>query len=508
MASAHCVWRLAATFLLLGVHVALAQSASVLRDVRFWSSRGVTRVAMETSGAARFEHKQIQGPPRVYVDLYDVMPNTEFRGLAYTIPVDDGVVKQIRVAANRAGVTRVVLDLADEVEVRVNQLTNPDRVILDVRLAKSEEPEPDETSAPQAKRLAPAAPAPRAYQPPRIPPPSPVSLFARNGPFPPVKPPSDFPVPLPSYFGARLRVTRPSETPRVPPAVETPRLPPSSETRVASAVPVVPPAASTTVAPPEAGSEAIAAQRTRRGSQSLTRALGLKLNRVMLDPGHGGYDHGTSVRGLVEKHIALDVAKRLGKLLEENMGTEVIYTRTDDRYVALEKRPQLANEVKADLFLSIHVNSSSLRGVGGAETFYLDFTSSRTDMEVAARENATSEKSIHELQDLVRQIASQDKAEESREFASRIQRASHALARKATGNARNRGVKRAPFVVLIGAAMPSVLAEIGFITNPNDEARLRKPEQRQKIAEALFEGIKEYAKTLSHFSVAQRTGSE
>jgi N-acetylmuramoyl-L-alanine amidase len=256
------------------------------------------------------------------------------------------------------------------------------------------------------------------------------------------------------------------------------------------------------------GPEATPAQRTRRGSQSLTRALGLKLNRVMLDPGHGGNDHGTSVRGLIEKHIALDVAKRLGKLLEENLGTEVIYTRTDDRYIALEKRPQMANEVKADLFLSIHVNSSPLRGVGGAETFYLDFTSSQTDMQVAARENASSEKSIHELQDLVRQIASQDKAEESREFAARIQRASHALVRTGNRSARNRGVKRAPFVVLIGASMPSVLAEIGFITNPGDEARLRKPEHRQKIAEALYQGIEEYANTLSHFSVAQRSGSE
>jgi N-acetylmuramoyl-L-alanine amidase len=125
-------------------------------------------------------------------------------------------------------------------------------------------------------------------------------------------------------------------------------------------------------------------------------------------------------------------------------------------------------------------------------------------MEVAARENAGSERSIHELSDLLRQIALQDKAAESREFAAKVQATSHELAVQAQGKIRNRGVKKAPFVVLIGAQMPSILTEIGFVSNPREEALLQRPDHRQKIAEALYKGVHQYSQTLSHFRVASR----
>lgn len=251
---------------------------------------------------------------------------------------------------------------------------------------------------------------------------------------------------------------------------------------------------------PKPAAPALPARPTHAGSRSLVRALGLKFTRVVLDPGHGGHDTGTlGPTGLAEKDLVLDVARRLGALIEERLGAEVIYTRTDDTFVSLERRTQIANESKADLFLSIHANAGS-RTASGVETYFLSLTTSREALEVAARENATSEKSIHELEDLVRKITLQDKVEESREFAAAIQSALYTTLPGASG--RDRGVRKAPFLVLIGASMPSVLVEIGFLSNPREERLLKRPAQRQRIAEALFRGVSAYAATLSHFQAA------
>jgi len=238
----------------------------------------------------------------------------------------------------------------------------------------------------------------------------------------------------------------------------------------------------------------------------MIRVLGLKVGRVVLDPGHGGHDTGTiGPGGLREKDLVLDVSQRLGRLIEERMGSEVIYTRSDDTFIPLERRTDIANEAKADLFLSIHANSSPLRSAAGVETFYLNFTTSKSALDLAARENAGSQMSVYELQELLQKIALKDKVEESREFASRVQSALYTLsARTADSRSKDRGVKKAPFVVLIGASMPSVLAEIGFISNAHDESIMRREDYRQRTAEALYKGLSGYANSLSHFQVAQR----
>ena len=178
---------------------------------------------------------------------------------------------------------------------------------------------------------------------------------------------------------------------------------------------------------------------------------------------------------MLEKDLVLDVAQRLGALIEERLGAEVIYTRSDDTFIPLEGRTALANEKKADLFLSVHANSSPMPRVAGVETFYLNISGTKDAMDVAARENATSQKSIFELTDLIQKIARYDKAEESKEFAGRIQTALYAFSVRNIQGSKNRGVKSAPFVVLIGADMPSILAEIGFLSNPKEEALLKKP---------------------------------
>ncbi len=244
---------------------------------------------------------------------------------------------------------------------------------------------------------------------------------------------------------------------------------------------------------------------TANGDRSLIRALGLKIGKIVIDPGHGGHDTGTiGPNGLEEKDLVLDVGRRLGKLLQARMGADVVFTRKDDTFIPLETRTSIANQEQADLFVSIHANSSRDRDARGVETYYLNFTSSAEALDVAARENAASDKSIHELQDLVKKIALKEKIEESREFASNVQRALHTgLAAKSPG-IRDRGVKKAPFIVLIGANMPSILAEISFVSNPGDERRLQTSDYRQRIAESLYRGISKYVGGLSGVKVASK----
>lgn len=248
---------------------------------------------------------------------------------------------------------------------------------------------------------------------------------------------------------------------------------------------------------------------TSAGDRSLIRALGLKIGRIVIDAGHGGHDTGTiGPAGLMEKDLVLDVSLRLGRLLETRLGADVIFTRDDDTFVPLETRTAIANEKQADLFISVHANSSPDPDARGVETYYLNFTSSPDALEVAARENAVSEKSIHELQDLVKKITLKEKIDESRELASDVQTSLYQGLSNKNPSLHNRGVKKAPFVVLIGANMPSILAEISFVSNPTDEQRLETPEYRQKIAESLYRGIAKYVGGLSGVKVASKMGKE
>ena len=247
------------------------------------------------------------------------------------------------------------------------------------------------------------------------------------------------------------------------------------------------------------------ARPTASGDRSLTRALGLKIGKIVIDAGHGGHDTGTiGPNGLAEKDLVLDVAKRLGRLLESRLGAEVVYTRQDDTFVPLETRTAIANRERADLFISIHANSSRDADARGVETYYLNFTSSPEALEVAARENAVSEKSIHELQDLVKKIALKEKIDESREFAGDVQESLYGGLALEKAGIRDRGVKKAPFIVLIGANMPSILAEISFVSNPTDERKLETAEHRQRIAESLYRGVSKYVNGLSGVKVASK----
>ena len=563
--------------------VLMAQSdRSPLRNVtavRHWALPEVTRVAIEVSGDFKFKTDQLHEPERVYFDILNARPSFENRRL-YSESVSDKILQRIRVAETQPGVTRVVLDLSSSVDIATSQLTNPSRLMIEMRVAApitpptatlsprlpsppailsqpSTPPQPPaairaeaapsaaSTTAepskaqiqtpPQAALNSPASPKAPANAPsntaakPSVVPPVDTSRAVTASKTAPPKPSVKAPSPAgpgtsrAQSAGAKAAALNSAEAPAGPrtPAAETPveqlaSLPVSAsakpETATAEKIPL-PSAASESrndtlkaEAALSAASLGRAARHTSTGDTSLVRALGLKVGRVVIDPGHGGHDQGTEgTHGLLEKDLVLDVAKRVGKLIEDRMNAEVIYTRTDDTFIPLEGRTALANERKADLFLSIHANSSPIPRISGVETYYLNFNPSKEAMDVAARENATSQKSIFDLQDIVQKITLHDKAEESREFAARLQSALFAFSARNFPSEKNRGVKKAPFVVLIGATMPSVLAEIGFLSNPREEALLKKAEFRQKLAEALFRGISRYADTLSHFQMAKNT---
>jgi N-acetylmuramoyl-L-alanine amidase len=528
-----------AAALLLGAGVCRAQEPAPASDggtkvtaVRYWSLGDLTRVAIEVSGNFSFKFNRLSDPDRLFFDIAGARPAMVRRGI-HTIPVEDPFIRQIRVAENEPGVTRVVLDLSQAAVISQSQLNNPSRLIVELRsqdkaastsvpgtpdaartsIASLESKRMEEAEAAvlapvrattastvskEARRFVPPArrkniprletiAAPSIKLTPRT-----LVLAGVPGTFPKDLPPPQENAPVRAALSEPPAAVAPSALAKLAPAVSSPRREPNSAPVVSNN--------------PNPGKEALPAKRgTISGERSLTRALGLKLERVVLDPGHGGHDQGThGPSGYTEKELSLDVARRLGALIEARMGSEVIYTRTDDSYVALEERTRTANEHKADLFLSIHANSSPYRSAAGVETYVLNFTTSKTAMDLAARENASSQRSIYDLQELLQKIALRDKIGESLEFATRLQSSLSSLSTRVNDNAKNRGIKRAPFVVLIGANMPSVLAEIGFLTNPSDETLLKTPEHRQKIAEALYKGIASYADTLSRFQVARR----
>src|SRR5450759_2544085 len=489
--------------------------------IRNWSLAEVTRIAVEGSGDFHFRTDRLHNPERVYFDILGALPRIDDKRI-WSKAIGDKLVQRVRVAETNPGTTRIVVDLAGPAEVTTSQLSNPNRLIIEMRAAR-EPASPTEPMLPalkpppaiKAEVAKPVAPAVKLRQgeDPR--------LIVDRAEFPVLKTEAE---PLPNKLTTgpplRAKAPTPAKSESAPPAKSKPApapvpsesLPPepsaaSAEPHAAgplAALKAEPPVPAAPAPPaPLPGEFSRAARRTSTGGNSLTRVLGLKVGRIVIDAGHGGHDQGTQgPHGLVEKELVLDVAQRVGKLIEERLNAEVIYTRSDDTFVPLEGRTAIANQKKADLFLSIHANSSPIPRIGGMETFYLNFTDSKDALDVAARENASSQKSIFELQDIIQKITLHEKLDESREFASRIQAALFSFSSRNLPGLKNRGVKKAPFVVLIGASMPSVLAEIGFLSNSREETLLKKPDYRQKLAESLYRGISKYADSLSHFQMA------
>jgi N-acetylmuramoyl-L-alanine amidase len=445
-------------------------AVSLVQSVRFSSTNASTRVTIEMDQEAAFQKDRLSNPDRIYLDISNARLGDELK--SRTITVGDGILQQVRVSQNRLELVRIVLDCSDTVDYSVTELHDPYRIILD--LHQRSKP----SLQPKAKSNSSDAAAPSKVQPDRIPP---VTATAKK-PEPPTRE-ADKKSSLP------LSEIKPVEAPTAFPA----------DIDVVDKAVRPPPAVVPEIAPPKA------AMPTSRGDRTLTRMLGLKVGRIVIDPGHGGHDQGTiGPSGFAEKDLVLSIALNLQKMLQQKLGAEVVLTRKDDTFIPLEERTQIANQHRADLFISIHANSSNMRSISGVETYYLNFAKTDAEREIAARENATTLNYVGELEDLIKKIAQADKSVESKELASTIQKKLYMGARQLQPSTKDRGVRSAPFVVLIGANMPSVLAEVAFISNPKDEKALKKEANQECLVRALYSGIEAYIKTLGSEAILNR----
>lgn len=238
---------------------------------------------------------------------------------------------------------------------------------------------------------------------------------------------------------------------------------------------------------------------------AIVKQLALGVRRIIIDPGHGGKDYGApgAVKGVHEKHIVLQLGRKLADKIRSELGCEVIMTRDHDTYLSLEERTAIANTQYADLFISIHTNASPDRRANGLETFILNLATDDEAILVAARENATSTKNISDLDSILKDLMQNAKVSESTRLASYVQQRTLFQLRKKNHALRNKGVKKAPFYVLLGADMPSILIETGFISNRNECRRLMDPEYQDHICQGIVDGIKRYIQTINPMAVGR-----
>ncbi len=508
---------------------------ATVTGIRHWSTPSYTRVAIDLGDSVEYQAARVENPDRIFFDLHHAKLAQQLAGKSFAV-TDDGFLTRIRAAQFSGDVTRVVLDVHQVAEYSAFLLPNPYRLIIDIHgkqtPAKDQEVAQanggDATPAPETAKnnVAPSGGTEVSNLPPM-----PVTdgsagfgLPARGAPgnskqavaqprvIIPSKPTTSKPVP--NSVTSRIsdngvEVAAVSDQPGKIEATRRPTSQPIVERAAGVSAKSGPakgsrtkghatgePAASSRASSP--GTPAEPPPPTADGEATLMRALGLKIGRIVIDAGHGGHDSGTlGAGGIEEKDVVLDVALRLGKLLHDRLGAEIVYTRADDTFIPLETRTAIANKAQADLFISVHANSSEDASARGVEVYYLNFTSDPEAMRVASRENAVSTQSVHQLSDLVKKIALKDKIDESRELAEDVDDSLYGGLTKGNGGLKNRGVKKAPFVVLIGANMPSILAEISFVTNPTDAEELRRPEYRERVAESLYGGVARYAKAIN-----------
>jgi N-acetylmuramoyl-L-alanine amidase len=437
-----------------------------VRRVSTSASADFTRVTIDLENSVEYSSARIRNPDRIFFDLHAARLAPDVA--KSSVHVEGPLLTTVRLGQKQAGVVRVVLDVTRVKDYTSSLLSNPPELVIDLyadtpggRAAKAQH----ENDVPDPSRSADAG---REQMEP-----------ANSG-------------------GNKKDANFSSVVPgKANPASNSATAPSTATARGATGS--LSARSKSGKAKPDLIQPAPSAQPTREGQSTLTRALGLKIGRIVVDAGHGGHDTGTiGPTGLMEKDLCLDVALRLGKIIQQRLpGADVVYTRSDDTFIPLEERTHIANDVKADLFISIHANSSHDHEARGIETYYLNLKGSPDAMEVAARENATAQESVHDLEDLVKKIARSEKIDESREFASDIQESLAKRIQKSYKPVKDRGVRKAPFVVLIGADMPSILTEISFLSNPADEQLLKKPEHRQRLAEGLFQGVASYLESLN-----------
>jgi N-acetylmuramoyl-L-alanine amidase len=402
----------------------------------------VVRVTVELDREVPFYQERLEGPARLFFDLKGT--KTVASLVDATFRYESDIVRHIRLGRHPNSTTRVVLDLENVGRYSVFTLYNPYRIVID------------------AERSGPV----RA---------TPATASARH---------------VGDAETIGTHVTAPvAPTAHIATADKLVDKPPAPNAPIAHATPVI-------------GGKPLTPSANSSGKFSVARQLGLGVSRIVIDAGHGGHDPGASAFGISEAELVLDVTLRLEKLLQQQPGVDIVLTRRTNEYVSLDERTEIANRESADLFLSVHANASANGSARGVETYFLNFALNSQAEAVAARENAASGKTMSSLPGIIKAITLNSKLNESRDFAASIQRSLVRGMRSSNKTLKDLGVKQAPFMVLIGAAMPSVLAEISFVTNEQEARLLKTPAYRQTIAESLLAGILRYQQSLKKVQTA------
>jgi N-acetylmuramoyl-L-alanine amidase len=400
-----------------------AAKAGVVKSIRHWSEGAYTRIVIDQNRPVKFQAQELKNPDRLVFDLFNARVDSALN--KDPLPINDGILKQVRASQYAPDIVRVVLDLASIKSYAAFPLRDPDRLVIDVTGEGGVSSDAQLSSA---------------------------------------------------ETGTQVKTENSSE--------------PKLEQKKGIPQPVVP---SIPTAEPNNDGDRL----------TLSRQMGLKIKTIAIDAGHGGHDPGAIGKsGLKEKHITLDIAKRLAVLVKERLGCNVVMTRDRDVFIPLDKRPFIAKSHNADLFVSIHVNANRKRKTRGIETYVQGLKASdREAMATAARENAMSTRSLSELDSdvdkMLKDLKIDNKIEESIQLAGTVQASLVGTVKPLQNSVVNHGVKSAFFYVLMNTNIPSILAEVGFISNPEEEKLLKKDSYRQSIAEALYQGVKKYVEARS-----------
>lgn len=399
--------------------------------VKYWSSKNYTRVVIKASGPVTYREQLLEKvgkkPRRLYIDFKNSYIEPKYRA---PVPIEDGLLKQIRTGQYSPDTVRVVLDIESISDYKIFSLPDPFRVVIDV---KGQIAQPQKVITKQTVK--PSLPKPVLEKPVEE-----TVIVLRDN--------------KKRLKGKYLKKTQ-EKIAKIPQPVEV--------------------------------------ETVTETTFSLAQQLGLGVKKIVIDPGHGGKDPGAMAFGLKEKNIVLNIAKKLAVKLREETNAEIILTREDDTFIPLEERTAVANATGADLFISLHINAHPSPKVKGLETYFLNLSTNAEAMRVAARENATSTHQMSDLQDILSDIMKNSKINESSRLAQQVHEAIlHGLTNDKYKKTKNLGVKQAPFYVLIGAEMPAILLELGFISNPEEAEYLKDDHYLNIVTEQIAEGIKLY----------------
>ncbi len=380
---------------------AASHTLTVLSEMKYWSNPDYTRISLELDGDITWEAHQLgkgslDKPGRIYIDL----KQSKLGRVVKDITIGDGLLKGARVAQYRPDIVRVVLDTVNISDYKIFPLSNPSRLIIDVRGERRTE----------------------------------ISRLEQSI--------SSMPEPI--------HETKPRET--------------------------------------------AAVEKKGKGTKHPSIS---KIRRIVVDPGHGGHDPGAvSASGIQEKDVVLAIGLKVREKLKSELGLDVVMTRSTDVFIPLEERTAIANKVNADLFVSIHANAAPNRNASGIETYYLNLAKTQKAAQLAAKENGTSLEKVSVLQAILFDLMANYKLNDSAHLAEEVQKSVYKKIRKKHGDTKNLGVKQGPFYVLVGATMPSILVETGFLSNAHEETRLKGSAYQELCAEGITEGVRGYISSL------------